>query len=346
MPEEFEATNHRIGPVEIIGQSPHTREMLDFIYKAAAQNFPVLLEGESGAGKEVMAKAIHYASARASGPFIAVNCGAIYHELIESELFGHEKGAFTGAIARKPGRFERANGGTLFLDEIGELPLQDQVKLLRALQEHRIERVGGTEEIPVDVRIMAATNRNLLEEVRNKNFREDLYYRLDVMPFTVPPLRDRPEDILPLARHFLALHCERMNRPTPSLTAEAEAALLQYHWPGNVRELENVIERALAFDQGETIKVESLSFQDELKSQSASIIIANPQGHEGDESLIPENVKLDDLALPEKREAIKRAIQLHYGNRKKAARSLDLSRFQLYRLMKKLGISVETEDKQ
>lgn len=170
----FEPTNNRIGPVEIIGQSPQTKAMLDFIYTAAATHFPVLLEGETGTGKEVMARAIHFASARASGSFIALNCGAINTNLIESELFGHEKGAFTGAIARKIGHFERANGGTLFLDGIGELPLQDQVKLLRALQEHRIERVGGMEEIEVDVRIIAATNRDLLDEVGSKNFRQDL----------------------------------------------------------------------------------------------------------------------------------------------------------------------------
>jgi DNA-binding NtrC family response regulator len=337
MLEEFEATIHRIGPVEIIGRSPQTRDMLDFIYKAAAINFPVLLEGESGTGKELMAKAIHFASARATEPFVAVNCGAISHELIESELFGHEKGAFTGAVARKPGRFERANGGMLFLDEIGELPLQDQVKLLRALQEHRIERVGGTEEIKVDVRIIAATNRVLRDEVEGGDFRQDLYYCLAVMPFTVPPLRERLEDIPPLARHFLAVHCERLSRPPPNLTVEAEAALLRYHWPGNVRELENVIERALAFDHSGKIEVESLIFQAGSNPQLAS----NPQGHGGSDALTPAVVRLDDLGLPEKREMILRALRQSFGSREKAAGSLGISRFQLYRLMKKFGISNE-----
>src|SRR5882672_1190097 len=237
---KFGPTSARIGPVEIIGQSPPILAMLDFIYNAAANDFPVLLEGESGTGKELAAKAIHFASKRASGPFVAINCGAINPNLIESELFGHEKGAFTGALARKPGRFERANKGTLFLDEIGELSLHDQVKHLRALQERRIERVGGREEIMVDVRIIAATNRDLLSEVECGNFRRDLYYRLAVMRFVLPPLRGRAEDILLLARRFLALRCERMERPVPNLTPDAEAVLLQYHWPGNVRELENV----------------------------------------------------------------------------------------------------------
>ncbi|MGH9844942.1 MAG: sigma-54 interaction domain-containing protein, partial [Blastocatellia bacterium] len=342
-PAEVGATNNRIGPVEIIGQSPETRDMLDFIYKAAANDSPVLLEGESGAGKEVMAQAIHFASARASAPFVAVNCGSINSNLIESELFGHEKGAFTGAVARKPGRFERANKGTLFLDEIGELPLQDLVKLLRALQEHCIERVGGTEEIQVDVRIIAATNRDLLVEMGAGNFRQDLYYRLAVMPFIVSPLRDRVDDIPPLARHFLTLHCKRMKRPVPHLTPEAEAALLQYYWPGNIRELENVIERTLALDDDEEIKAESLTFQARLKIQPAAGR-EHPDSPEHDEAFIPAGVKFDDLALSEKRELIERALQRCHGNRESAAALLGLaSRHQLYRLMRKLGINYKSE---
>jgi two-component system NtrC family response regulator len=344
MSVKFEHTKHRIGPVEIIGQSPQTRAMLDFIYQVAANDFPVLLAGETGAGKEVTARAIHFASARASGPFLAVNCGAINHELIESELFGHEKGAFTGAIARQLGRFERANGGTLFLDEIGELPLPDQVKLLRAVQEHRIERVGGTEEIEVDVRIIAATNRNLLDEVGSKNFRQDLYYRLAVLIFIVPPLRDHPDDILPLARHFLAVHCGRLGRQAPSLTTEAEAALLQYHWPGNVRELENVIERAIAHNRGREITAESLIFDARWKPQPATGRV-HPDSQEHDESLIPAGVKFDDLALHEKRELIKRALQQSPRDREKAAKLLGLSsRHKLHRRMKKLGIGDVDEE--
>ncbi len=317
--------------------------MLDFIYKTAKNDFPVLLEGESGTGKELMAKAIHLASARASGPFVAVNSGAINPNLIESELFGHEKGAFTGAIARVPGCFEQANSGTLFLDEVGELPLQDQVKLLRALQEHRIKRVGGTEEIKVDVRSIAATNRDLLGEVEDGNFRQDLYYRLAVMRFILPPLRDRADDILPLARHFLNLHCERLERPVPNLSPEAQVALLQHHWPGNVRELENVVERALAYGQGREIRAESLIFDTRWKTRPV-IGRAYPDSGGVNEVLIPAGVKFDDLGAHEKRELIKRALRQSYGNRDKAAKLLGFSRHVLYRLIKKLGISDEIED--
>ncbi|MGH9769091.1 MAG: sigma-54 interaction domain-containing protein [Blastocatellia bacterium] len=338
---EFGPTINRFGAVEIIGQSPQTQAMLDFIYKASTNDFPVLLEGESGTGKELMAQAIHLASARDSGPFVAVNCGAMNPNLIESELFGHEKGAFTGAVSRKPGRFERADRGTLFLDEVGELPLQDQVKLLRALQERRIERVGGAEEIDVDVRIIAATNRVLLDEVEDRNFRQDLYYRLAVMTFIIPPLRDRVVDILPLARHFLTLHSKRMKLPVPSLASEAEVRLLRYHWPGNVRELENVIERTLALNGAKEIEAESLVLQTRrtrLKIQPAAGI-EHPESPDHGEPLIPITVRFDDLSLPEKCELINRALQRCYGNRERAAALLGLSsRHQLYRLMIRLGI--------
>ncbi len=312
--------------------------MLDFIYQAAANDFPVLLEGESGTGKELMANAIHFASARASGPFVAINCGAINPNLIESELFGHEKGAFTGAIARVLGCFERAKGGTLFLDEVGELSLQDQVKLLRALQEHRIKRVGGTEEIKVDIRIIAATNRDLLSEMEDGNFRKDLYYRLAVIRFVPLPLRDRTDDILPLTRHFLALHCRSLKRPVPNLTPEAEAVILQYHWPGNVRELENVIERALAHDQGSEIGAKSLIFDVRWKTRPATgRECPDSQGHT--EVLIPPGVEFDDLWVHERRELIKRALRQSRGNREDAARLLGLStRYKLRRRMIKLGI--------
>jgi len=348
---DFQAINRktysRFGNVEITGQSPQTQAMLEFIYSAAANDFPVLLEGESGAGKELIAKAIHHASARASGPFVDVNCGAINHNLAESELFGHEKGAFTGAVSRKPGLFEQADGGTLFLDEIGELQLEDQVKLLRALEECHIKRVGGTKEIEVDVRIIAATNRVLSDEVRNGNFRQDLYYRLAVLTFIVAPLRDRVGDILPLARHFLTLHCERMKRPIPNLTPEAEAALLRHHWPGNIRELKNVIERAFALNDGEEIKAESLVFQT-MRTRPESQPAADracPDSPEDTEALIPAGVRFDDLGVSEKRELIKRALRRCYGNREAAAALLGLSsRHKLYRLMQKLGIDPKAGD--
>jgi DNA-binding NtrC family response regulator len=321
--------------------------MLDFIYKAAANDFSVLMEGESGTGKDLMARAIHLASARASGPFVAVNCGAMNSNLIESELFGHEKGAFTGAASRKFGRFERANSGTLFLDEVGELPLQDQVKLLRALQERRIERVGGTEEIEVDVRIIAATNRVLLDEVDAGNFRQDLYYRLAVMTFIMPALRDRVEDIPPLAHHFLARHCERMKLPVPSLTPEAETALLRHSWPGNVRELENLIERTLALNGAEEIKAESLVFQTRRTRSKIhpEIGIERPALPDHGEARIPPGLQFNNLSSSEKREMVKQALKRCYGNRTRAAALLGLSsRHRLYRLMIKLGVTRETED--
>jgi two-component system NtrC family response regulator len=327
---------NRFGVIEIIGQSPQTQAMLDFIHKAATNDFTVLLEGESGTGKELMARAIHLASARASGPFVAVNCAAMNPNLIESELFGHEKGAFTGAGSRKFGRFERASKGTLFLDEVGELPLQDQVKILRALQERRIERVGGTEEIEVDVRIIAATNRVLLDEVEAGNFRQDLYYRLAVMTFIMPALRDRAEDIPPLARHFLALHCERMKLPAPNLTLEAETALLRYYWPGNVRELENLIERTLALNGAKEIRAEALVFQTRWTMPKVQPAKGkeHPKPLAHDETLIPAGVRFNELSSSEKRELVKRALQQCYGNREKAASMLGpFSRHRLYRLM-------------
>ncbi|HEU0180466.1 MAG TPA: sigma-54 dependent transcriptional regulator [Blastocatellia bacterium] len=347
LPAATGPSNNRFGPSEIIGQSPQARAMLDFIYKAAANDFSVLMEGESGTGKDLMARAIHLASARASGPFVAVNCGAMNPNLIESELFGHEKGAFTGAVSRKFGRFERANKGTLFLDEIGELPLQDQVKLLRALQERRIERVGGTEEIEVDVRIIAATNRVLLDEVDAGNFRQDLYYRLAVMTFIMPALRDRVEDIPPLARHFLTMHCERMKLPVPSLTPEAETALLRHSWPGNVRELENLIERTLALNGAEEIKAESLVFQTRRTRSKIhpKIGIERPALPDHGEARIPPSFQFNNLSSSEKREMVKQALKRCYGNRTRAAALLGLSsRHRLYRLMIKLGVTRETED--
>jgi two-component system, NtrC family, response regulator len=331
------------GSVKVIGRSLETLAMLNFVYKAAASDASVVLEGESGTGKELMAQAIHFASPRAARPFVAVNCGAINPNLIESELFGHEMGAFTGAVRRKYGRFERAKGGTLLLDEVGELSLPDQVKLLRVLQERRIERVGGTEEIEVDVRIIAATNRDLWAAVETGGFRQDLYYRLAVLTFVLPPLRDRADDILSLAQHFLALHSERIGRGIPRFTPEAEATLLGYDWPGNVRELRNVIERALALTNGEEINAESLIFRPTLRTIPATIQV-EPPSRKDNGTLLPVGIEFDDLALPERRRLIRRALQQCHGNRTNAAKLLGLSsRFQLYRLMKKLGINNEVE---
>ena len=217
--------------------------------KAAASTIPVLIEGESGVGKELFARAIHGSGERKSKPFVAVNCGAIPDNLVESILFGHEKGAFTGATERHMGKFVEASGGTLFLDEVSELPLAAQVKLLRALQEGAVEAVGGRKPVKVDVRIISATNRKLLDRVKSGQFREDLFYRLHVLPLTIPPLRMRREDIPHLLRHFLARFCAEENRPITGISGEAMAHLSQLEWPGNIRQLENAVYRAVVMSE-------------------------------------------------------------------------------------------------
>jgi formate hydrogenlyase transcriptional activator len=245
----------RISGDEIIGADFGLRTVMRQVRQVAATESPVLLTGETGVGKDVMANAIHLGSARREGPFIPVNCGAIPESLIDSELFGHEKGAFTGALARKRGRFERAHQGTIFLDEIGEMPLSAQVRLLRVLQNRDIERIGGTERIPIDIRIIAATNRDLSEMLAAGRFRQDLWFRLNVFPLAIPPLRDRSEDIPALVHHFVehkALELKLSH--TPELAPGAIDALLAYPWPGNVRELENVIERAMILCQGQPLQ--------------------------------------------------------------------------------------------
>ena len=240
----------RRGMPVIIGESASLRQVSAALQRAAGTDTTVLLEGESGTGKELFARALHALSARADGPFVAINCAAIPEHLLESELFGYEKGAFTGADGRKIGKFELAHQGTFFLDEIGELPLALQAKMLRALEQRTFERVGGTVSIRVNVRLVAATNRNLRGAVASRRFREDLFFRLSVFPITVPPLRDRPEDIPVLARHFVARFCREMKKPVLELSQEAEEALRRYHWPGNVRELQNAVERAVILAEG------------------------------------------------------------------------------------------------
>src|ERR1700720_2519236 len=230
---------------DIITRSPRMQAVLKTAEKAAASAIPVLIEGESGVGKELIARAIHGSGERRARPFVAVNCGAIPDNLVESTLFGHEKGAFTGATERHAGKFVEASGGTLFLDEIGELPLAAQVKLLRAIQEGEVEAVGGRKPVKVDVRIISATNRKLLDRVKNGQFREDLFYRLHVLPLTIPPLRLRREDIPHLLRHFLARFCAEENRPITGISGEAMAHLSQLEWPGNIRQLENAVYRAV-----------------------------------------------------------------------------------------------------
>ena len=237
----------------IIGDSGRMQEVLSMVKRVAGSDATVLIHGESGTGKELIARAIHHASPRAGGPLVAVNCAALPEGLLESELFGHEKGAFTGAAASRKGRFELADGGSIFLDEIGDLPLHLQVKLLRVLQERQFERVGGTRTIPVNVRVLAATHRNLEALVREGRFRDDLYYRINVVTLLLPPLRERREDLSPLIEHFLTRFAGKNDKTIRGLTREARDALLRYDYPGNVRELENLIERAVVLTRDEVI---------------------------------------------------------------------------------------------
>jgi two-component system response regulator PilR (NtrC family) len=258
---ENRALRRHAGPMaelDLLGSTPAIQEVREVVEKVAPGRTTVLISGESGVGKEVVARAIHRRSGRSDQPFVAINCGAIPEGLIESELFGHEKGSFTGASEARAGLFEVAGTGTLFLDEIGELPPPMQVRLLRALQERRIRRVGGTRDLTVAARIVAATNRDLTEEVRRGNFREDLFYRLNVISIHVPPLRERREDIPAFLGHYLTRFAVEQGRPVPRLSPEAERVLLAHDWPGNVRELANVIERAMALTSAEVLEPSAL----------------------------------------------------------------------------------------
>ena len=254
----------RRGAPQLVGEDPALRRVFQSLQRAAATDTTVLIEGESGTGKELFARSLHALSERSTQPFVAINCAAIPETLLETELFGHEKGAFTGAVARKPGKFEMAHRGTLFLDEIGDLPLSLQAKIQRALEEKRFERVGGTASVQVDVRLVAATNRGLRNQVAARRFREDLFFRLSVFPIVVPPLRERKGDIIRLARYFVDRLCRDMKKRPLALTPEAIITLQEYRWPGNVRELQNCIERAVILAEGDSIQARhlSLSFVD------------------------------------------------------------------------------------
>jgi transcriptional regulator with GAF, ATPase, and Fis domain len=249
----------RRGAPQIVGEDASLRKVFASLQRAAATDTTVLIEGESGTGKELFARSLHALSDRASMPFVAINCAAIPETLLETELFGYEKGAFTGAVTRKPGKFEMAHHGTLFLDEIGDLPLSLQAKILRALEEKRFERVGGTASVQVDVRLAAATNRGLRAQVAARRFREDLFFRLSVFPITVPPLRERKGDIVLLARYFIDRFCRDLKKKALVLSPDAEEHLRAYHWPGNVRELQNCIERAMILVDGDVIHPRQLN---------------------------------------------------------------------------------------
>ena len=309
----------------IIGKSTKMQEIFRRIEKIAEYKSTVLITGESGTGKELVAKAIHYSSPRRDLPFIAVNCGAIPGELLESELFGHVKGAFTGAIAAKKGLFTEADKGTIFLDEIGDLPLNLQVKLLRVLQEGEIRRVGDTRTFQVDVRVIAATAKDLLEEVQKGNFREDLYYRLNVVPFYLPPLRERREDIPLLVWHFLRKYSAETGKEIKEIAPDAMNALVAYEWKGNVRELENVIERAVVMSEGQIITTEYLP--EGLVKSTSDIILKIP------ESRISIKTTVKELVEMAEKELIARALAKTGNNRTRAAELLEIShRALMYKL--------------
>ena len=261
----------RRGAPQLVGEDPSLRKVFASLQRAAATDATVLLEGESGTGKELFARSLHALSPRADAPFVAINCAAIPENLLETELFGYEKGAFTGAAGRKPGKFEMAHRGTLFLDEIGDLPMSLQAKILRALEEKKFERVGGTALLSVDVRLVAATNKGLRAAVAARRFREDLYFRLSVFPITIPPLRDRPGDIPVLARYFVERFCRDLKKKPFAMSPGALEQLQSYRWPGNVRELQNCIERAVILADGETLLPRhlNLSFAEPLTDENA-----------------------------------------------------------------------------
>ena len=302
----------------IIGNSPAMREVLATLARVAPTRVTVLLYGESGVGKDLIARAIHYHSPRRTGPFVKINCTAIPENLMESELFGYEKGAFTGAAGSKPGKFEQADGGTAFLDEIGDVPLGIQVKLLRVLQEREFERLGSNKTRQVDARIVAATNVDLKKAVEEGAFREDLYYRLNVMPIHLLPLRQRREDIPPLVHRFLNKFAAELVAPVDSISDEAMSLLVEYSWPGNVRQLENVIERSLLLSSG-----------NRLEARDIKLDGAPAPAQEGPAAFLPEGMTLDEYERAVIREALRRAN----GNKSQAARLLGLTRNALrYRL--------------
>jgi DNA-binding NtrC family response regulator len=313
---------------EIIGDSPQIKEILTAVAKVAPTDSSVLIYGESGTGKELVARAVHYQSTRQAASFVKVNCGALPRELVESELFGHEKGSFTGAVRQKKGKFELAEGGTIFLDEIGDIPLDIQVNLLRVLQEKQFDRVGGERTIEADVRVVAATNRPLKEMVAQGAFREDLYYRLDVIPLHLPALRERKGDIPVLVEHFFEKKCREMNLPLRRLTDGAIQTLVDYRWPGNVRELENVIERTIVLADGDEVGSHDLPLTFEESSERRQEVV----GDEADGMLL--NQRLDAL----ENDLITRAMGEANQVKTRAAELLGIKTSALYYKLEKYGI--------
>ena len=307
----------------IIGNSPAMQKVFNRMKRIIKTDSTVLIMGESGTGKEIVAKAIHFNGHRKDKPFIAVHCGAIPENLLESELFGHTKGAFTGAVRDKIGKFEAADQGTIFLDEIGTMPMHLQTKLLRVLQEQEVERIGSNRSIKLDVRVVSATNQNLEEDVKAGNFRDDLFYRLNVIPLNLPPLRERREDILQLVKHFLHKNCKEMKRPMMSLAKEALEALELYHWPGNVRELENIVERTVALTEGNQIILDDLPSAIRMEATTR---------------VVEQGVDLVKTVNEIEKKMIAEALTLTNGVKARAAAMLNLNRTTLVEKMRRLGM--------
>jgi DNA-binding NtrC family response regulator len=307
----------------IIGSSPAMQRVFTSMQRIVRTDSTVLILGESGTGKELVAKAIHFNGPRKEKPFIPVNCAAIPENLLESELFGHTRGSFTGAIKDKVGKFEAANHGTIFLDEIGTMPMHLQTKLLRVLQEQEVERIGSTKPIKLDVRVVSATNINLEEEIKRGVFREDLYYRLNVIPINLPPLRERLEDILPLVKHFIDKYCRAMNRPLMTVSKEAIEALELYQWPGNVRELENVIERTVALTESDHVTLDDLP----RNVRDAALTRVGERG-----------VDLVKTVAEIEKKMILDALTLAKGVKAQAAAMLNINRTTLVEKMRRLGL--------
>jgi len=323
-----EALGKRYSHPNIVARSPKMQEVLATVERVAPTNSTVLLGGESGVGKDLIARAIHEKSRRSSGPFLKINSTAIPENLLESELFGFEKGAFTGAVASKPGKFELADKGTLFLDEIGDVPPVTQVKLLRVLQEREFERLGGTRTVKVDVRLIAATNKDLRQALEQGTFREDLYYRLNVVPVDIAPLRERREDIPDLVNLFISRFTGESRKPVEGITPEAMQILVNYHWPGNVRELQNIVERSCALAKGNVLNPSDIHL-DVRPAKSTN----SPGG------FLPDGVTLEQWEDEMVQEALRRAN----GNKSQAARLLGLSRNALRYRLSKIGIADEAD---
>jgi DNA-binding NtrC family response regulator len=342
----------RAGYHDVVGVSRKITELMKFVYKvAASEATTILVQGESGTGKDLVAKAIHYRSNRAERPFVAINCSAIPETLMEAELFGHEKGAFTDAKAMKKGLFEVADGGTLFLDEIGELSPLLQAKLLRVLEDQVIRRVGGVRDIQVEVRVIAASNRDLEREVREGSFRQDLYYRLAIISIFLPTLRERKEDILPLVDFFLAHYNRKFRKSVRGISEDTRRLLLNYDWPGNVRELKNALERAMILEEGSPLKPDDLPFS-VASGRSGPVLTDKSAGAPVESQPAPGKRRLPPLSIPEggtsledvEHALVELALQQSHGNQIKAAKLLNISRDALRYKMKKFGLGHSEEE--